>query len=192
MQIEYEATFENIDKDDMRSRLKKAGAKLEREEFMQKRVVFNLPSGHEIPGGWLRVRDEGDRITCSLKIIDGNKIEDQKETQIEVSDFDQTVLLLETMGAERKAFQESKRELWKMGEVEIMIDEWPWLKPFVEIEGPDEEKVQSVSNKLGFKREEAIFCAVGKLYVREFNTTLDKINNETPSIRFGDACPFTK
>lgn len=51
MDIEYEATFENVDKDEMRTRLEKAGATLCRPEFLQKRVVFNLPSGHEINGG---------------------------------------------------------------------------------------------------------------------------------------------
>ena len=63
MKIEYEAKFPNIDKDEMREKLKNAGAVLVRPEFMQKRVTFNFPEGHEISGGWLRVRDEGDKIT---------------------------------------------------------------------------------------------------------------------------------
>ncbi len=190
MKIEYEATFENVNKEEIRARLKEAGAKLERKEFLQKRVVFNLPKGHEIPGGWLRVRDEGDRITCSLKIVDGDKIEDQKEIQIDVSDFDEAVRLLETLGAERKAFQESKRELWVLDGVEVMIDEWPWLSPFIEIEGESEEKVRAVAEKLGFDYSKALFCAVGDLYARQFNITLDQINNQTPLIKFEDPCPF--
>ena len=43
MDIEYEATFINIGKDKIRTKLKKAGAKLIRPEFLQKRTVFNLP-----------------------------------------------------------------------------------------------------------------------------------------------------
>lgn len=34
MQIEYEATFENIDKDEIRDRLKKAGARIVKKEFL--------------------------------------------------------------------------------------------------------------------------------------------------------------
>lgn len=79
MQIEYEATYTNIDKDEVRSRLKEAGATLARSEYQQKRVVFNLRDGLHIKGGWLRVRDEGDRITMSLKIVDGEGIESQRE-----------------------------------------------------------------------------------------------------------------
>lgn len=36
MQIEYEATFININKDEIRARLKKVGATLVKPEFLQK------------------------------------------------------------------------------------------------------------------------------------------------------------
>ena len=79
MKTEYEATFLNIDKNEIQERLRKLGAKLIKPEFLQKRVTFNLPSGHEIRGAWIRVRDEADKVTMSLKIVDGDKIENQKE-----------------------------------------------------------------------------------------------------------------
>ncbi len=70
MDIEYEATFPNIDKKEVREKLKKVGAKLVKPEFMQRRFVFHLPKSYEIKGGWLRVREEGDKITMTLKIVD--------------------------------------------------------------------------------------------------------------------------
>jgi len=39
MQIEYEATFSDIDKDEIRGRLKSVGAELVKPEFMQKRFL---------------------------------------------------------------------------------------------------------------------------------------------------------
>lgn len=48
MNIEYEATFANIGKDEIRGRLKAVGAELVRPEFMQKRVVLDFPTGHEV------------------------------------------------------------------------------------------------------------------------------------------------
>src|SRR5688500_10028548 len=111
MYIEFEATFTNINKEEMRAKLQKANAKLVKKEFLQKRTVFDLPSGHKIKGGWLRVRDEGDKITMSLKIVDGEKIENQKEIQLKVDDFDNAVGFLATIGCSKKAYQESKREL---------------------------------------------------------------------------------
>ncbi len=190
MNIEYEATFEKIDKDIVREQLKKAGAELRRPEFLQKRVVFNLPSGHEISGGWLRVRDEGDKVTMSLKIVDGDRIEDQKEICVTVSDFDSTVQLLTLLGAERKAFQETKRERWSLDGVEITIDEWPFLEPFVEIEGLSEEQVREVSEKMGFDYAKALFCSTDTLYARKYGFDEDRFNNQTKLVIFDMKNPF--
>ena len=190
MEIEYEATFVKVDKDDIRAKLKNAGAKLERPEFMQRRVVFNLPKGHEIKGAWARVRDEGDKITMSVKIVDGEKITDQKETCITIDDFERGRMILKTMGADEKAYQETKRELWKLDDVEITLDEWPFLEPYVEVEGSSEEAVRAVAKKLGFKWAKARFCAVGTLYAEKYDFDETVINNETPKIVFGMENPF--
>jgi adenylate cyclase class 2 len=149
MQIEYEATFYPVDKDEIRARLKEAQAKLLKAEFLQKRYVFSLPRGNEIPGGWLRVRDEGDKITMSLKVVNGEKIEDQKEICLQVDNFEQALSLLETIGCDKKAYQETKRELWNIDGVDICLDEWPWLEPFIEIEGQSEDEVKRVSDVIG-------------------------------------------
>ncbi len=114
MRIEYEATFPNINKDEIREKLKKAGAKLIRPEFLQKRVVFNPPKEHKVEGAWLRIRDEGNKITMSYKIIHNRKnrkIEDQKEICLIIDNFKSAEFLLSAIGCERKAYQESKREL---------------------------------------------------------------------------------
>lgn len=193
MNIEFEATFVNIDKDEMRAKLSSVGAKLVRAEYLQKRFVFNLPKGHEIPGGWLRVRDEGDKITMSLKVISGNKIEDQKEMCLTVSDFNEAVLFLESIGCDKKAYQESKRELWTLDDVEITIDEWPFLEPFVEVEGKSEKAVKIVSKKLGFDFAKAVFDTVGKLYDSKYKIKSGTFNKQAPPIlKFGDKNPFVK
>jgi adenylate cyclase, class 2 len=190
MKIEYEATFTNIDKGEVRSRLTEAGAKLIKEEFLQKRTVFNLPKNNEIEGGWLRVRDEGDKITMSLKVVNGERIEDQKEICLKVDDYEQAELLFTTLGAEKKAYQETKRELWILDGVEVTIDTWPFLEPFVEVEGPTEEEVKSVSHKLGFEWGKAKFCAVDTLYSEKYGISTHRINNQTPEILFDMKNPF--
>lgn len=190
MNIEYEATFTNINKDEMRERLKKAGASLIKPEFLMKRVVFELPSGHEIPDSWLRVRDESDKVTMSLKIVHGNKIEDQKEICLTIDNFDEGVNFLEAIGAEKKAYQESRRELWLLDNVEITLDEWPYLEPFVEVEGKSEERVKATSIKLGFDYSQALFCSADTLYNKKYGTALETINHKTKLITFNDPNPF--
>jgi len=192
MPIEYEATFLNINKEVMREKLKSVGAYLIRSEFLQKRIVFKLPTGHEITGGWLRVRDEGDKIIMSLKIVDGDKIEDQKETCLTVSDFGSAVSFLEAIGCERKAYQESTRELWDLNGVEVTIDEWPFLEPYVEVEAKTEEDVVVASQLLGFDYSQALFCSVDTIYSLKYNIAPDVINNKTSEIVFGMPNPFVK
>ena len=67
MQIEYEATFTNINKNEIRTRLQQAGVKLIYPESLQRRYVWHFPKGHEVKGGWARVRQEYDCITMSVK-----------------------------------------------------------------------------------------------------------------------------
>lgn len=190
MNIEYEATFTNINKDEIRKKLTEAKADLIRKDFLQKRVVFNLPKGNHINGGWLRVRDEGDKITMSLKVVDGDKMHNQKETQLTVDNFEEARKLLLGIGCSEKAYQESKRELWSLDGVDITIDEWPFLEPFVEVEGKSEEQVKTVSEKIGFDYTQAKFCSVDTLYNEKYNITIDRINNHTPKILFEMKNPF--
>ena len=190
MNIEYEATFENVDKDDVRDRLRAAGAALVRAEYAQKRVVFNMPLGHEIPGGWLRVRDEGGKTTMSLKVVDGSSIENQKEICLAVDDFDAAVEFLSLVGADRKAHQETRRELWSLDGTEVTIDEWPFLEPFVEVEGRDEATVRAASEKLGFDYATAVFCSTDTLYARKYGISEDRFNNHSPRIVFDMENPF--
>lgn len=190
MKIEYEATFPNIDKDKIRERLKKAGAVLLRPEFLQKRCTFNLPSGHEINGGWLRVRDEGDKITMTLKVVDGEKIENQKEIILEVENFSEAENFLVSLGCCKKSYQETKREIWNLDGVEVDIDEWPHLEPYVEVEGESEEMVKKVSEKIGFDYSQALFCCVTTLYQMKYGTPEEVINNQIPEITFEGKNPF--
>jgi len=192
MQIEYEATFTNIDKDEMRQKLTSVGATLVRKEYVQRRTVFNLPKNNEIKGGWMRIRDEGDKITMSLKVVDGDNIEDQKEACVTVSDYSEAELILTTLGCTRKAYQETKRELWLLDGVEVTIDTWPFLESFIEVEGTTEELVKSVSEKLSMDWGEARFCAVDVLYAEKYDISTNRINNETPEILFEMENPFSK
>jgi len=188
METEFEATFPNVDKKEIRSKLKSLGASLKREEFLMKRVTFNLPSNER--GKWIRVRDESGKITVSLKAIIGEGIESQKEIYLEVNNFDSAVKLLEEIGCIRKAYQENKRELWDLEGVEIAIDEWPFLEPFIEVEGPNEESVKSASEKLGFDYSKAIFSSTAEQYTAKYGVSEDQVVNHTPRIAFGDENPF--
>jgi len=192
MEVEYEATFLDVDKSDIKNRLEKAGAKLMKPEFLQKRVVFNLPKGHENKYTWLRVRDEQDKITMSYKEITGKNIEDQKEINLIINDFKAGEEFLKSIGCPMKSYQETKREIWELDGVEICVDEWPFLEPFVEVEGKSEKEVKAVSEKIGFDYSKALFCATTLIYSMKYNIPCEVIDNEIPKITFDMKNPFLK
>ncbi|MEK7096575.1 MAG: CYTH domain-containing protein [Patescibacteria group bacterium] len=192
MKIEYEATFLNVSKDEIRNKLKDLGGKLIQPELMLKRNVLELPEGHQKPGGFARVRDEGNKITMSVKQIKNGKMDDQRERCVTVNDFNEAKEILEFIGCESKAYQESKRETWEIDGVEIMIDEWPYLEPYVEIEGNSEADVIAVSKKLGFDYKDAYFGAVDGIYNKKYSVDIKVVNNSTPKITFDSPNPFLK
>jgi len=177
MAIEYEATFPNIDKDEIRERLKKAGAVLVHVEVLQKRNNFYPPQNND-ENSWVRVRDEGDGIiTMSFKTVPDKteNISDQREICLKVDNFAEAKDFLLSLGCTEKSYQETKREAWKLDGAEITLDEWPFLYPFVEIESDSEELVKSVSKKLGFDYQEALFCNVFYLYSQQYKISVAEL-----------------
>ena len=194
MKTEWEATFLNIKKDGIRTKLKEIGAKLLREKYLQKRITLNLPKGHEQKGAWLRIRDEGNKITMAWKRIvdnDPSKIENQKEIEFNISNFEIAEKFLEKIGCKKAAYQESYRELWSLDNVEITIDEWPYLEPYMEVEGESKEKVKEVVEKLGFIFEDAQFASTDFFYAKKYKVDIDYVNN-IPRICFEEDNPFQK
>lgn len=169
----------NIEREAFVEALKNARATLTRPETLQRRVTLDLPAEKRNANTWLRVRDEGDSVTTlTLKSVDGKTITGQKEILVKVDDFDGAVALLESIGCEKKSFQESKRELWKIGDVDITIDTWPFLDPYVEVEGPSEAAVKDATVKLGLDYSQAIFDTVNEIYKRKYGKTLDELDRE--------------
>src|SRR3989344_6452573 len=153
MKNEIEATFLSVDKDSVRAKLIEAGFVLKISEYMMRRKTFDFSRIAPGRNKWGRVRQESDKITMSVKEVRGIGINDMYEVELTVNDFDTATAFFEACDAPAKSFQENMREVWALGEAEVTIDTWPGLKPFVEIEGANEEVVQEASRKLGFDFE---------------------------------------
>ncbi len=198
MAIEYEATFPNIDKDETRARLKKIGAVLIYPETLQKRSNFNPPQNKD-QNSWIRIRDEGRGITTmSYKIVPdkADSISQQQEICLKIDNFEEARNFLLLLGCQEKSFQETKRELWKISEVEITIDEWPFLNPFLEIEAKSEIAVKNIAEKLGYDYQAALFCNVFYLYSQQHGVPVDDLKRraleDLSALRFSSKNPFDK
>jgi adenylate cyclase class 2 len=131
MQTEIEAKFINVDVDAIRKKLKDAGAKLIEPERLMKRHVLDFPDHRlESIGGWVRVRDEGNKITMSYKQLNDRTLHGTKEVTLVIDDYEQAKLFLDSLGLIIDSYQETKRESWRLGDVDVEIDTWPWIPSF--------------------------------------------------------------
>lgn len=191
IQTEIEVKFVQVNHNDIRQRLTHAGAILEQPMRLMRRSICDTV--HHNQWEFLRVRDEGDKVTLTFKKFDGSKklaIDSAQEIEVEVGDFQKTIDLLTATGLEFRSFQESKRETWRLGEVEIVLDEWPWLDPYIEIEGPTEAQLQEVAEQLGLNWNNAVFGDVMVAYRAQYpHLKLNETVGTLASVRFGDPLP---
>ena len=167
MKTEIEVKFCDIDIDAMREILARAGAICEQPMRLMRRVIIETDKLAE-RGAFIRVRDEGHRTTLTYKQFDEASLTGAKEIEVTVSDYESMVALLEQVDLLHKSFQESRRETWQLGEVEVVIDEWPHLNPFIEIEGNSETEVKEAAKKLGFDWNDAVFGSVTEAYKHQY------------------------
>lgn len=54
-----------------------------------------------------------------------------------------------------------------------MLDEWPWLQPYIEIEGNSEEAIKAFADKLGLSWKDAYFGDVMVAYRAQYPQITD-------------------
>ncbi len=188
MQTEIEAKFVDVDIDNMRGKLTKAGALCELPMRLMRRQVFYLVD--RSINAYIRVRDEGNKATMTYKQFDEEGIHGAKEVEVEVSNFADARTILQSSGLVPKSYQETRRETWRLGDAEIVIDEWPWLRPFIEIEAGSEQAVREAATALGFDWADAVFGAVTQAYRKQYqNLPPDFIMDDVPEIKFDAPLP---
>ncbi|MDO8728327.1 MAG: class IV adenylate cyclase [bacterium] len=168
---EFELTYIDVDTNKIKTKLIELGAK-KVGDYHYRRIVFDYPDfSLDIKSAWVRLRDEGDKITLTFKQRLGKNVRDKLtgdegmyERETVVGDFDATREILLKIGLIEKMYQENKRERYMLGEVECDIDTWPLLDPYLEIEGPSWDKVHDAVEKLGLKREAGKKFSTNQIY----------------------------
>ena len=177
MQTEVEAKFPDIDPNSLREKLRSLGAVLEYPEVLMRRKVFDYEDNRLYKiGGWIRVRDEGDRVTFTYKQLNDRTLHGTKEVEVIVDNFDKTCELLLAIGLKQKSYQEPKREKWKLNGVEITIDTWPWIPTVVEVEAADEASVKKAVELLGLDWSQTMHGSVENIYQMHYDFSDEEID----------------
>ena len=129
MPIEYEYQFRNYDKPKLIKEMKQLGAK-KKGDYLFRVNVFEHPN--KIPDTYIRVRDEGFRITMTYKYQPLNKFADENE--IIIDDFDEAITILNNLGCKTKHYYEKIREIWNLNDCEIVFDTIPCNPEIMEVE----------------------------------------------------------
>jgi adenylate cyclase class 2 len=178
MKTEIEAKFLDINPGYLRQKLKSLNAKLVNAEREMKRKNFDFDDGRlHKKNGWIRLRDEGNKVMLAYKQLNDRTLTGTKEVNVEVIDFDAACDFLESIGLKVKSYQETKRESWLLNDVEVEIDNWPWIPQYVELEGKSEQAVRSIANKLGLDWSKALYGSVEIAYQSYFDFTEDEIDS---------------
>lgn len=187
---EIEAKFLNVDHDEVRAKLQAAGAHLEQPMRLMRRDLYDYADRRLQADnhGRLRVRDEGNKVTVTYKR--GGDGEYSTEVEAVVDSYENMCKIFEAIGLEHFTHQESKRETWLLGDVEVVLDEWPWLNPYIEIEGPSEAAIMQASADLGFDWKDAKFGNVDVVYRAQYSgMTQDDAIAAIKELRFDGTMP---
>ena len=140
MPIEIEKKYRLSEKQRiaLERRLPELGAKLEGEEFEEN----FLYDGAELKGRncVLRLRRVAGRaiLTYKERLPGASAIKRQREEETPVQDAAAMHAILEALGYRPSVVYEKKRQTWRWGAVEVVLDELPFGL-FMEIEGSEEE-----------------------------------------------------
>jgi adenylate cyclase, class 2 len=161
--IEHEAKILDIDPETVAHLILEKGGRRLGDKFMR-RYVYDITPGDE--SKWIRLRDTGSEVTLAVKHITSDAIDGTHEVEVTVDDFESTGELLAMMGFTPKSYQENKRTSFVLDGVELEIDQWPLIPPYLEIEGKSREDVVRTAALLGYSEDQLTGENTMKVYRR--------------------------
>ena len=131
MPLEYEYVFRDYDKKDVITKIKNMNGK-KFGHFIFRVIVFQHPDKENM--SYIRIRDEGHKITMTLK--QKSKTQFSDEYEIEIDNFETAEKMLYLLGCTKKYYYEKMREIWHLdnNDIEIVFDTTPGFPEIMEIE----------------------------------------------------------
>jgi len=149
--LEVEVKFYTPDLTAVRQRLLAEGAELVADRIFERNMRFDNSQGElQHKRQLLRLRqDRAARLTFKGESAHqaGSEAQVREELEITVSSFETAVAILQRLGLQPVQLYEKYRETFRLGPVEIVLDELPFGN-FVELEG-EEAAIRAVAATLG-------------------------------------------
>ena len=164
IEVEKKFRLTKRQRDAVLKRLPEVGANLEGEDFEENTLYSGavLNDGSSI----LRLRRVGSKATLTYKkrLPSATPIKQQREEETAVADPEAMEAILESLGFTPVLVYEKRRQTWRLGKAEIVIDVLPFGL-FMEIEGRATD-IKAAERKLGLKGLRAEHATYPQLTVK--------------------------
>lgn len=181
MAVEIEAKMKVADFAPIREKLKQLGA-VEQGSVLESNTFFDSDDRS------LLAADKGLRLRQKTRLSDNSEsfiitykgprqqsaVKNREELELSVASGKDATGLLEILGFHRILTFEKRRETWILENCEVELDEIPHLGNFVEIEGPREELILQLREKLGLGDRPMVresYIALLMTYLQEHGET---------------------
>jgi len=177
MAQEIEVKFPLTDRGALTRRLQEIGAHRLYPETFEDNIVLDRRGELRTKGALLRVRKFGKYAIATYKgpmSMEGG-IKKREEVQTGVESFELAIELLDALGFKPVFRYQKFREVWRVKDVEIVLDRTP-IGEYFEIEGPI-DVIRSVASDLGMNMDQAIRQTYADLYRQARRTRSDLPEN---------------
>ncbi|MCL2860478.1 MAG: hypothetical protein FWF46_08050 [Oscillospiraceae bacterium] len=117
-------------------------------------IVEVLSRVNEDYSKWIRLRQTGNETTLTIKKIVNNKgeydLDAVREVEFVVPSIEVGKEFLANMGYFPNFHQKKMRIAYDYKGTEVVLDKWPKIPPYIEVEGHTKEEICTVVNDLGF------------------------------------------
>ena len=169
MPLEYEYRYCDFDKKSIIKKLKELGG-TKHGHWIFRILVFIHPQKE--PDTYIRVRDEGHRITMTYKT--DLKKQFVTENEVIIDDFEQGCAILYGIGCTKKFYYEKMREIWHIDNTEICWDTNPGRRDIMEIESQSKNELLKTIKQLGLENVDHDNFNDSSLYTDTFGIIIPK------------------
>jgi adenylate cyclase class 2 len=177
MAQEIEVKFALKDRPALVRRLHEIGAQRLYNETFEDNIVLDRRGELRTRGALLRVRKFGRYALATFKgpmaFEDG--VKSREEVQTGVESFELAIQLFDSLGFKPVFRYQKFREVWRVREVEVVLDRTP-IGDYFEIEGPL-DVIRSVAEELGMSMDGGIRQSYAELYRQYRRTRADLPEN---------------
>lgn len=177
MAQEIEVKFPLRDRGQLIRKLQDIGGTRLYAESFEDNIVLDRRGELRTKGALLRVRKFGKYSLVTYKgpmSMEGG-IKSREEVQTGVESFELAIQLLDAIGFKPVFRYQKFREVWRVQEVEVVLDRTP-IGEYFEIEGPI-DLIRTISSELGMNMDQAIRQTYADLYRQARRTRSDLPEN---------------